>query len=84
MECVDVTRYQHAARELERFARLRLYEATDKDTEANARTLLRLTIGVRRKLEKWPSRVAAPSITHSRPTAPLRHTLASSAPRSTT
>lgn len=82
MEFLDVTRYQHAARELERFARLRLFEATDSDTEARARTLLRLTVGVRRKLDQWPARVPAANISNSRPTAPLRHTVASSAPRS--
>lgn len=64
---VDVTRYQHAAREIERFARLRLYDATDADTEAEARTLLRLAVGVRRKLDKWPPRAAAVPRNPSRP-----------------
>ena len=63
---VDVTRYQHAAREIERFARLRLYDAADADTEAEARTLLRLAVGVRRKLDKWPPRAAAVSAKPSR------------------
>jgi len=51
----DLGRYQHAARELERFARLRLYEATADEAIANARALLRLCVGVRRKLERWPA-----------------------------
>ena len=83
MKFLDVTRYQHAARELERFARLRLFEATDSDTEAKARTLLRLTVGVRRKLDKWPARVPVASLSTTRPTAPIRQPVASSAPRST-
>ncbi len=80
---VDVTRYQHAAREIERFARLRLYDAGDATTEAEARTLLRLAVGVRRKLDKWPPRAAAVPGKPSRPFAPLRPTVASSAPRAT-
>ena len=50
---MDVDRYLHAARETERFARLRVYEATEREALAQARGLLRLAIGLRRKLEKW-------------------------------
>jgi len=77
---VDVTRYQHAAREIERFARLRLYDAADATTEAEARTLLRLAVGVRRKLDKWPPRAAAVPGQPSRP-ATLSRRLASSVSR---
>ena len=66
---VDVTRYQHAAREIERFARLRLYDETNAATAAEARPLLRLAVGVRRKLDKWPPRAAAVTVPHSRPAA---------------
>lgn len=55
----DIGRYLHAARELERFARLRVYEATDPDVIRKARTLLRLCVGVKRQLENWSPRAAA-------------------------
>ncbi len=69
---MDLGRYQHAARELERFARLRLYEATAEQDVAEARTLLRLTVGVRRKLERWAVPVPPKTADHSRRRAPAR------------
>jgi hypothetical protein len=51
-----IERYRHAAREIERFARMRCYEATDPEVVRSAVALLRLAIGVRRNLEKWPDR----------------------------
>lgn len=46
-------RYQHAARELERFARLRVYETTEPARLALAKTMLRLAIGLRRVVDQW-------------------------------
>ena len=80
---IDVARYQHAARELERFARLRLFDATNDDAIAQARTLLRLTVGVRRKLDKWPDRIPVAPLTNSRSTASTRHAVTSDHPRPT-
>ena len=62
----NVERYQHAARELERFARLAVYEATADEAVANARALLRLCVGVRRKLERWPASASAVILKDSR------------------
>lgn len=56
---VDVERYQHAARELERFARLRVYESVDPQRLAHARKMLRLAVGLRRLLDLWQSLSAA-------------------------
>ena len=55
----DLDRYLHAARELERFATLRVYEATDPDVIRKARPLLRLCVGVKRQLLNWSPRAAA-------------------------
>ena len=52
---MELERYRHAARELERFARVRLAEAVDAGSIDQAKTLLRLTVGVRRKLDRWQS-----------------------------
>ncbi|HXH05853.1 MAG TPA: hypothetical protein VNI83_04610 [Vicinamibacterales bacterium] len=47
-------RYGQAAREIERYARLRLYEATGEAERHWAQALLRNAIGVRKALERWP------------------------------
>lgn len=47
-------RYQHAARELERFARLRLYDSVDPKRIDHAKRMVRLAIGLRRLVDQWP------------------------------
>jgi len=47
-----LSRMTHAARELERFARVQLLEATEDRRIRDSRVLLRLAKGVRRKLER--------------------------------
>jgi hypothetical protein len=51
----DVARYQHASRELERFARLLVYESTEPARVALAKKMLRLAVGLRRVVDQWPS-----------------------------
>jgi hypothetical protein len=50
----DVARYQHAAREIERFAHMRVYESTTPRRLICARKLLRLAVGMRRLIDQWP------------------------------
>lgn len=57
----DVQRYQHAARELERFARLRVYESDEPQRLQHARKLLRLAVGLRRLIDQWPPRMGGTS-----------------------
>lgn len=50
----DVKRYQHAAREIERFAVMRVYDSADPSQVALARKMLRLAVGLRRVIDQWP------------------------------
>ncbi len=52
-----IARYRHAARELERFSRLCVIESVEGTAdEVEAKTLLRLSVGIRRRLDQWPPR----------------------------
>lgn len=44
---------RHQVRELERFAYRVLGDATSEDKVHEARTILRLSVGLRRKLDLW-------------------------------
>ena len=52
------SRMAHAARELERYARMQVLEADTDERVKDTRTLLRLTKGVRRKLDRELSLLA--------------------------
>lgn len=49
----DVQRYQHAARELERFARLQVYLSVQPQRTEMAKRMLRLSVGLRRLIDQY-------------------------------
>ena len=78
-----IARYLHASSEIERYARGQLYEATDPVVVKELKSLLRLSVGVRRyfqyQVEQRPSPESAASLTDSRRRARPRRVVATSA-----